>query len=110
VIGSAGGSRIITATIQNIWHVLDQNMTVPQALAKPRMHDQLVPAMTTFEWPGLNTVGYDNRTVTYMQNLGYNVSWVAPGMSTAQGLRRLSNGTFEAAGEPRQYASGGLAF
>ena len=41
VIGSAGGSRIITATIQNLWHVLDQNETVKESLAEPRLHDQV---------------------------------------------------------------------
>ena len=41
VIGSAGGSRIITATIQNLWHVLDQGKTVPESLKEARLHDQL---------------------------------------------------------------------
>lgn len=41
VIGSAGGSRIITATVQNLWHVLDQNATVKESLAEPRLHDQV---------------------------------------------------------------------
>jgi gamma-glutamyltranspeptidase/glutathione hydrolase len=27
VLGAGGGSRIITANIQNLWHILDQNMT-----------------------------------------------------------------------------------
>jgi gamma-glutamyltranspeptidase/glutathione hydrolase len=103
VVGSAGGSRIITATIQNIHHVLDQNMTTPEALAQPRLHDQLVPNQVSFEY------AYDNRTVAYMTSLGHNVTWVAPGQSTAQALRLLPNGTFEAAGEPRQSNSGGFA-
>jgi gamma-glutamyltranspeptidase/glutathione hydrolase len=30
VVGAAGGSRIITATLQQLWHVLDQNMTAPE--------------------------------------------------------------------------------
>ncbi|KAK6064206.1 gamma-glutamyltranspeptidase [Seiridium cupressi] len=102
VVGSAGGSRIITATIQNIHHVLDQNMTTPQALAEPRLHDQLVPNQVSFEY------AYANSTVAYLQSLGHNVTWVAPGSSTAQALRLLPNGTFEAAGEPRQLNSGGL--
>jgi gamma-glutamyltranspeptidase / glutathione hydrolase len=110
IIGSAGGSRIITATIQNIWHVLDQRMSVVQALAQPRLHDQLVPATISFEWAGLNIQGYDNKTVSYLKSLGANVSWIAPGQSTAQGIVRLPNGTFQAAGEPRQAASGGFAF
>ncbi|KAI0474854.1 gamma-glutamyltransferase 1 [Xylaria cf. heliscus] len=103
VIGAAGGSRIITATIQNIHHVLDQNMTTLQALAQPRLHDQLSPNQVSFEY------AYDNSTVDFLASLGHNVTWVAPGQSTAQGLRLLPNGTFEAAGEPRQHASGGFA-
>lgn len=103
VIGAAGGSRIITATIQNLIHVLDQNMTVPEALAQPRLHDQLIPNQALFEY------AYDNATVAFMQSRGHNVTFVSPGQSSAQGLRRLSNGTFEASGEPRQSASAGYA-
>jgi gamma-glutamyltranspeptidase / glutathione hydrolase len=91
-----GVSRIITATIQNIWYVLDQHMSAPARPAR---------APTS-----LNIQGCDNATVVSMQGLGHNVSRVPPGQSAVQGIRRLSNGTFEAAAEPRQYASGGLAF
>jgi gamma-glutamyltranspeptidase/glutathione hydrolase len=101
-IGAAGGSRIITATIQNLLHILDGNMTTADALAQPRIHDQLVPAQVSFEY------GFDNGTTAFLKGLGANVTWVAPGQSTAQGLRRLRNGTFEAAGEPRQKNSGGF--
>lgn len=103
VIGAAGGSRIITANIQNLVNVLSRGMTAPQALAQPRLHDQLSPNRVTFEY------AYDNQTVAFMQSLGHNVSWIAPGQSTAQGIRITPNGTFEAAGEPRQLNSGGYA-
>ncbi|KAL8932446.1 MAG: hypothetical protein Q9216_006831 [Gyalolechia sp. 2 TL-2023] len=103
VVGAAGGSRIITATIQNIWHVLDQGQSTAAALAQPRLHDQLLPNQVSFEY------AYNNETVAFMKSLGHNVTWVAPGQSTAQALRRLPNGTFEAAGEPRQKNSGGFA-
>ncbi|KAI0011903.1 gamma-glutamyltranspeptidase [Xylariaceae sp. FL0662B] len=103
VIGSAGGSRIITATIQNLHWVLDRGLTTREALAEPRLHDQLSPNQVSFEY------AYDNSTVAFMKSLGHNVTWIAPGESTAQGLRLLSNGTFEAAGEPRQLNSGGFA-
>lgn len=102
-IGAAGGSRIITATIQNIVHMLNGNMTTAQALAQPRFHDQLVPAQVSFEY------AFDNSTTAFMQQLGANVTWMAPGSSSAQGLRLLPNGTFEAASEPRQLNSGGFA-
>jgi len=62
-----------------------------------------VPAQVSFEY------AFNNETTAFMKELGHNVTWVAPGQSTAQGLRRLANGTFEAAGEPRQKNSGGFA-
>lgn len=102
-VGAAGGSRIITATIQNLVNILDQNLTIHQAVAEPRLHDQLIPNQVSFEY------AYDNDTVAFMKARGHNVTWLAPGESAAQGLRRLQNGTFEAASEPRQKNSGGLA-
>ena len=58
----------------------------------------------------MNVEGYDNGTVAYLRGLGHNVTFEAPGGSTAQALRRLGNGTFEAAGEPRQFDSGGFVY
>lgn len=103
LVGSAGGSRIITATIQNLWHVLDQGLTPQEALSQPRFHDQLSPNQITFEY------AYNNETVAYLKSLGHNVSWIAPGQSTAQAIRLLPNGTFEAGRETRQQNSGGFA-
>jgi gamma-glutamyltranspeptidase/glutathione hydrolase len=98
----AGGSRIITSTVQQLWHVLDQNMTSAEALAQPRLHDQLIPNVLEME------LSYDNATVAFLQSRGHNVTRVAVAASTSQQLRRLSNGTFEAAGEPRQANSAGI--
>lgn len=102
VFGAAGGSRIITATIQNALDVIDRNMTVHEALARPRLHDQLIPNYVTFEWE------YDNNTVDFMKERGHNVTWVPPVYSSAQALKISPNGSFEAAGEPRQKDSAGL--
>jgi len=102
VLGAAGGSRIITATIQNALDVIDRNMTVHEALARPRLHDQLIPNQVAFEWE------YDNSTVKFMKERGHNVTWVPPVYSSAQALKISPNGSFEAAGEPRQKDSAGL--
>ena len=88
IVGSAGGSRIITATIQNLWNVLDKGLSAVQALKQPRLHHQLVPNIAVFEY------AYNNQTVAYLKERGHNVSWVSPGLSTAQAIRRLPNGTF----------------
>ncbi len=102
VLGAAGGSRIITATIQNALDVIDRNMTAHEALARPRLHDQLIPNQVAFEWE------YDNSTVKFMKERGHNVTWVPPVYSSAQALKISPNGSFEAAGEPRQKDSAGL--
>ncbi|KAL4923194.1 gamma-glutamyltransferase [Aspergillus undulatus] len=103
IAGSAGGSRIITATVQNIIHAVDEKLSAAEVLARPRLHDQLVPNQVSFEYD------FDNATVAFMKGRGHNVTWMAPGTSTAQAIRVLPNGTFDAAGEPRQLDSGGFA-
>ncbi|KAL4754260.1 hypothetical protein BDW72DRAFT_167088 [Aspergillus terricola var. indicus] len=103
IAGSAGGSRIITATVQNIIHAVDEGLSAAEALARPRLHDQLIPNQATFEY------AYDNSTVAFMAARGHNVTWTAPGSSTAQAIRVLPNGTFDAAGEPRQLDAGGFS-
>ena len=103
VTGAAGGSRIITATVQSLVHVLDQGMTALQAVRQPRLHDQLLPNQVSFEY------AYNNQTVAFMKSRGHNVTWIAPGQSAVQAIKRLPNGTFEAAGETRQVNSGGYA-
>lgn len=112
--GSAGQNRIITAVVQNIIHMLDSGMTPAEALAQPRMHDELNGAKDRiqFEWynPKMQfKTGTPNSSVEYLRSLGHTVSWVKPGKSTSQTLRLLPNGTFEAAGDPRQAASKGSA-
>jgi gamma-glutamyltranspeptidase/glutathione hydrolase len=43
VTGSPGGSRIITAVLQVIVNVIDRGMTMPHAVAAPRIHHQWLP-------------------------------------------------------------------
>jgi gamma-glutamyltranspeptidase/glutathione hydrolase len=78
-------------------------MTLPQALHEKRFHDQLFPATTFFE------EGFDKHVVKDMMSRGHNASWISGRVSAVQATRRLWNGTFEAAGEPRQFNSGGLS-
>ncbi|KAK6358141.1 hypothetical protein TWF730_007495 [Orbilia blumenaviensis] len=104
VIGAAGGSRIISSTIQNIINMVDHGLGPREALQAPRLHDQLTPNTCVVEW------SFDNSTVAYLRSLGHDVSYVPAAQSSAQGLRITANGTFESSGEPRQFNSGGFAF
>ena len=101
-VGAAGGSRIISSTAQVLWHILEHNMTMGDALLEPRLHDQLMPNEVRFEYK------FDNDTVTALRERGHNVTWVREGLSAVQGIRVLEGGVFEAASEPRQKNSGAL--
>jgi gamma-glutamyltranspeptidase/glutathione hydrolase len=101
-IGAAGGSRIITSTVQALWHILDRNKTLAEALKEPRLHDQLIPDVTNFEF------NFDADLIDSMIGRKHNAGWMGLHSSAVQALRLWGNGSFEAASEPRQINSGGL--
>ena len=49
VVGTPGGSRIITAVLQTIVHMIDYGMNVQEAVDAPRIHQQWMPEATNIE-------------------------------------------------------------
>jgi gamma-glutamyltranspeptidase/glutathione hydrolase len=49
VLGTPGGSRIITAVAQTLVHAIDYGMTVQEAVDAPRFHQQWLPDVTNVE-------------------------------------------------------------
>src|SRR3954447_3011228 len=49
VIGSPGGSRIITITLEAILNVIDHGMTIQEAIDAPRIHHQWLPDTLSIE-------------------------------------------------------------
>ena len=49
VVGTPGGSRIITAVLQTIINVIDYGMNVQEAVDAPRFHQQWLPDTTNVE-------------------------------------------------------------
>ncbi|CAO1632448.1 unnamed protein product [Sympodiomycopsis kandeliae] len=119
ITGSAGGSRIVTAIIQNTYHVLANGLNIQEALRQARWHDQLSPATTSLEWDGepegfpaakavgvKSFKGFSNSTAEFLKSVGHNISFVAPGSSTAGGIEYFKkNGTFLGGAEVRQLAA-----
>ncbi|KAK5661002.1 hypothetical protein OQA88_12380 [Cercophora sp. LCS_1] len=99
--GAAGGSRIISATAQTAFHVLEEGFAMHDAVAAPRLHDQLMPAVTLVE------NGSDQSIFDSLLAKGHNSTWQAPGQSAVQAIMIHANGTFDAVGETRQVNSGG---
>ena len=49
IIGSPGGSTIITVVLQVIMNVIDFNMNIQEAVDAPRIHDQWLPDKIYYE-------------------------------------------------------------
>ena len=94
LMGSAGGSRIITANIQLVYAFLSHHgqKRIDHFIAQPRWHDQLLPPITMFEYavPATmipNFVGYNNATVAELAAKGHEPVYYAPGLSNAQAIQ-----------------------
>lgn len=108
--GAAGGSRIITATLQNLHHTLDQGLTPNASVHTSRWHDQLTN-VTYFELPAPadGLPGFNNRTVNFLAGLKYNVAYEDITGSTSHIVGKI-NGTFHAFSDPRKPAGRGYAY
>jgi gamma-glutamyltranspeptidase/glutathione hydrolase len=49
VVGTPGGSRIITATLLTMLNVIDYGMNIQEAVDAPRFHQQWLPEETNLE-------------------------------------------------------------
>jgi gamma-glutamyltranspeptidase/glutathione hydrolase len=69
VVGTPGGSRIITAVLHTILNVIDYGMTVQEAVDAPRFHQQWLPAATNVEDFALSP---DTRQI--LQGMGHQLA------------------------------------
>jgi gamma-glutamyltranspeptidase / glutathione hydrolase len=68
VIGSPGGSRIITITLSAIMNVIDHGMDIQQAIDAPRIHHQWLPDSVAMEPYALSP-----DTLRLLAGMGYRV-------------------------------------
>lgn len=66
VVGSPGGSTIITSVLQTILNVYEYSMSMQEAVNVPRFHHQWLPDLITFE---PNT--FDTKTFDTLKSKGY---------------------------------------
>ena len=69
VLGTPGGSTIITSVLQTILNVAEFNMTMQEAVNAPRFHHQWLPDEVTFE-PNI----FDSKTLENLKLKGYNIN------------------------------------
>ncbi len=66
VLGSPGGSRIITTVLETIMNIIDYGMAAQEAVDAPRLHHQSQPENVYFERSGLSP-----EVATQLTQMGY---------------------------------------
>ncbi|OEH55524.1 hypothetical protein AQ616_04915 [Oceanobacillus sp. E9] len=105
-VGSPGSNRIITTNLQIIISQLDFNMTLPEAIAEPRLSQRnLGHASTQYEGVYLDKYG---ALLEELEDMGHTfiADNAAEGISAANGVEFLENGNIRAAAEPVRRGGG----
>ena len=68
ILGSPGGSTIITTVMQNILNVVLHDMNIKEAVSSPRVHSQWLPDMVFYEENGLS-----KKTLIELKKMGHDV-------------------------------------
>jgi gamma-glutamyltranspeptidase/glutathione hydrolase len=68
VLGSPGGSTIITSVLQNILNVTEYDMSMQEAVNQPRFHHQWLPDVVKME-PG----GFESHIIQNLKDKGYQI-------------------------------------
>lgn len=105
VVGTPGGSRIITAVLHTILNVVDYGMNVQEAVDAPRFHQQWLPDVTNVENFALSP---DTRKI--LTDMGHNLGVPQPANHLAAiivgapslGGKPVGNNRFYGANDPRR--------
>jgi gamma-glutamyltranspeptidase/glutathione hydrolase len=100
VVGTPGGSRIITTVLEIIVNVIDHGMTLQEAVDAPRMHHQWLPDTVAGE-----PFAFSTDTVKSLTQMGYHVvplePWGTGNAAEAIGIAPADATQAKALGFPR---------
>jgi gamma-glutamyltranspeptidase/glutathione hydrolase len=94
VAGAAGGPTITTTTVQLVLNVVDNGMSLADAMSAPRLHEQAWPDRLTYEEGGMPRAVADS-----LRAAGYELAPVGH-LANANSIMRLPNG-WAGMSEPR---------
>jgi gamma-glutamyltranspeptidase/glutathione hydrolase len=103
VVGTPGGPTIITSVAQVILNVIDQHMSLADAVAAPRIHHQALPDQTFYEHGGLS-----DATVRALQAMGHKMEQRRGNSGIIAAIAKTAGGWVGIA-DPR-YAGGALGY
>ncbi|OCB76823.1 gamma-glutamyltransferase [Flavobacterium piscis] len=97
VVGSPGGSTIITSVLQAILNVYEYNLSMQDAVNAPRFHHQWLPDLITFE-PN----AFDKNTIDKLKAKGYLINEkTTPVIGKLDCILVLPNNTLEGGADSR---------
>ena len=97
VLGTPGGSTIITSVLQTILNVYDFKMGMQEAVNSPRFHHQWIPDVITFE-PN----GFSSSTLKKLKEKGYIISEKNNTIiGKVDAILKMTNGKLEAGADKR---------
>ncbi|HTT13180.1 MAG TPA: gamma-glutamyltransferase [Burkholderiaceae bacterium] len=105
VVGTPGGSRIITGVVLAIVNVIDYGMTIQEAVDAPRFHQQWLPETT-----GLENFALSPDTQKILKDMGHKFSTILPPGhlaailvgAPALGAKPRGNNRYYGANDPRR--------
>lgn len=96
VVGTPGGSTIITSVFQTILNVLEHDMSMQQAVNALKFHHQWLPDKTLFE-----TGAFSESTIKKLQSRAYILEMQKNTLGRMDCIMVLPDGTLEGGSDPR---------
>jgi gamma-glutamyltranspeptidase/glutathione hydrolase len=96
VLGTPGGSTIITSVFQVFLNVVEHGMTMQQAVDALRFHHQWIPDRTTFE-----DGGFTEPTLKRLREKGYKIDGQKNTIGRMDCILVLPDGTYEGGADVR---------
>ncbi|GAB4022000.1 gamma-glutamyltransferase [Spirosoma migulaei] len=96
VVGTPGGSTIITSVYQTILNVIEHGMTMQQAVNALKFHHQWLPDKTIFE-----NGAFSDATIQALQNRGYTLEKLTNTLGRMDCVLIRPDGSYEGASDPR---------
>lgn len=104
VLGARGGPRIITSTAQVILNIIDNHMSLSDAMGAPRIHHQALPDTIRYDAGGL-----ESTALTGLLTMGYRMTSSPYIGGSVVAIRRVRGG-WEGMDDPRGYHGGAVGY